>query len=250
MTTLEKSARRFLAQRGFTMKRGFWKYLPERSLLVEVALRPVKPAIGGRHILGYAIGLHVYYPVHDRFILVWPEELADLRKDGTLRHVVYLSEHDGIFEKTEAGVVEVLLQQCFDFWYEKLTEPSQALDAIEAIRGRASLPSYLTYLSRFIARDDADKLQFAARQEACVFPFDGGVNFTAYVAYLNAAGRFADASRLIQEAAEEDYFRGRPHASVAVRGSLQKLAHDATQNKIALSGPNVRELEKLGLVPG
>lgn len=249
MTSLEKSAQRFMNQRGFTHKRGFWKYLPEHSLLVEVSFRPMKPAFGGQDILGYAIGLHVYYPTHDRFIQVSPAELADLRRDGTLRHVVYTSEHDGIFEKKEAEAVEVLLRQWFDFWYEKLTEPQHALEAIEAIRGRAPLPSYLSYLSKFIAKDDADKLQFSAQQEACVFPFDGGVNFTSYVAYLNAAGRYADARHLIEEALNENFFRGQRHASVVLQGSLKKLAYDAAQHKIALSDSNVRELTKLGLAP-
>jgi hypothetical protein len=245
MTSLEKSAQRFMTKRGFAYRRGFWKYLPERSLLVEVSFRPMKPAFGGQDILGYAIGLHVYYPTHDRFILVSPAELADLRRDGTLRHVVYTSELDGIFEKTEAEEVEVLLQQWFDFWYEKLTEPQHALEAIKAIRGRAPLPSYLSYLAKFIAKDDADKLQFAARQEACVFPFDGGVNFTSYVAYLNAAGRFADARCLIEDALDESFFLGQRHAAVVLQGSLQKIARDATQHKIALSESNLRELAKL-----
>lgn len=249
MISLEKSAQRFMNQRGFAYKRGFWKYLPEHSLLVEVSFRPIKPAFGGPNSLGYAIGLHVYYPSHDRFILVSPAELADLRRDGTLRHVVYTSEHDGIFEKTEVEVVEALLRQWFDFWYEKLADPRHALEAIEAIRARAPLPSYLSYLSKFVAKDDAEKLQFAAQQEACVFPFDGGVNFTSYVAYLNAAGRFDDARRVIEEALNENFFRGQRHASVVLQGSLKKIARDAAQHKIELSESNVRELTKLGLAP-
>jgi hypothetical protein len=249
MTSLGKSARRFMSQRGFTYKRAFWKYLPERSLLVEVSFRPIKAAFAGQDTLGYAIGFYVYYPAGDRFILVSPAELADLRRDGTLRHVVYTSERDGIFEKSETEVVEALLRQWFDFWYEKLTEPQHALEAIKAIRGRASPPSYLSYISNFIAKDDAEKLEFAARQEACIFPFDGGVNFTSYAAYLNAAGRFADAHRLIEAAIEETFFRGQRHAPVVLHGSLMKIANDAAQHKIALSESNLHELTKLGLSP-
>ena len=238
-----------MRQRGCTYKRAFWKYLPERSLLVEVSFRPVKAAFGGPDTLGYNIGFYVYYPTGDHFILVSPEELADLRRDGTLRHVVYTSERGGIFEKSETEALAALLGQRFDFWYEKVTNPEHALEAIMAIRGRASLPSYLSYLSNFIAKDDAEKLEFERRQEACVFPFDGGVNFTSYVAYLNAAGRFADAHRLIEEAQDKTFFQGRLHASVALQGSLKKIAHDAVQQEIALSESNVRELTKLGFAP-
>jgi hypothetical protein len=151
MISLEKSARRFMSERGFAYKRGFWKYLPDRSLLVEVSFRPIKPAFAGRDVLGYAIGLYVYYPTPEHFILISPAELADLRRDGTLRHVVYTSEMDGMFKTTDADEVEALLQQWFDFWYHKLTDPQHALEIVKAVRGRAPLPPYLAYLSKFIA---------------------------------------------------------------------------------------------------
>ena len=249
MISLERSAQLFMSQRGFTYKRGFWKYLPERSLLAEVSFRPIKAAFAGRDALGCAIGFHVYYPAGDRFILVSPAELADLRRDGTLRHVVYTSERDGVFEKSETETVHALLAEWFDFWYQKLTEPRYALDIVEAIRGRASLHSYLSYLARFMAEDDAEKLQFSARQEACIFPFDGGINFTSYAAYLNAAGQFADAQRLIEEALDKTLFRGQRHAPVTLHGSLRKIAQDAAQQKIALSESNLRELTRLGVSP-
>ena len=235
-----------MSQRGFKFKRGFWKYLPERSLLVEAYFRPVE-GFAAPEILGYAVGLHVYYPTRDHFVLVSPFELSDLRRDGTLRRVYYTSEHDGIFEESETEEVEALLRRWFDFWYEKLTEPRYALEAIVAIRGRASLPPFLSYLFRFIARSDAEKLEFAARQESMVYPFDGGVNFTSYVAYLNADGRFADAHRIIEEALAGTYFQGQRHASVSLKGSLEKIANDAAQHSIALSDSNVRELTKLGV---
>ena len=249
MTPLEKAIRPFMSQRGFTYRRGFWKFLPHRSLLVEVSLRPVKAAFGSNDLLGYAVGLHVYYPYRDQFVLVSPVELADLRRDGTLRHVIYTSEHDGIIEESESDTLMALLRQWFDFWYEKLTEPRHALQAISAIRGRDSLPSFLSYLSRFIAKGDAEKLDFATRQVACVFPFDGGVNLDSYAAYLNADGRFADAHHLIEEALDETYFRGQRHAPVVLEGFLEKIANDAAQQKIALSESNVREITKLGIAP-
>jgi hypothetical protein len=246
MNPFGKGVKSFLVQRGYTYKGAFWKYLPERSLLSEVSFRPVKPAFGEVEVLGYAIALHVYYPVFDRFLLVSPAEMTDLRRDGTLKHVVYVTEHEGIFLKTEADIVESVLGEWFDYWHERMTDPRYALEAIEALRGRAPFPAHLTYLTDFVAKDDEDKLRFEVQRVACVFPFDGGINFSSYVAYLNAAGRFAEASRLIESARDERFFHGVRHAPVVLQGSLKKLADDASQHRIALSESNMRELTRLG----
>jgi hypothetical protein len=244
MTSLEKSTKLFFHERGFASRRGFWKYLADRSLLVEASFKPVKPAFAGADVLGYAIVIHVYYPTPEHFILISPAELSNLRRDGTLRHVVYASEHDGMFRKTDGEAVGVLLEQWFDFWYQKLTVPQHALEIVDAIRGRAPLPPCLSYLAPYIAHDDADKLRLEAQQQAFVFPFDGGVNFESCVAYLNAAGRFADALGLIDQARDVNFFEGRPHGSVALRGALKKMANDAAQQEIALSEANRREIAK------
>jgi hypothetical protein len=246
MNPFGKRVKNFLTQRGYTYKGGFWKYLPERSLLIEVSFRSITPAFGEAEALGYAIAVHVYYPVRDRFILVSPAEMADLRRDGTLRHVVYTTESDGLFQKTEGDVVASVFHDWFDYWQEKMANPRYALEAIGALRGRAPFPAHLSYLEEFVAQDDKDKLEFEMRRVACVFPFDGGVNFSSYVAYLNADARFAEASRLIEEAGDERFFQGIRHAPVVLQGSLKKIAEDAAQQKVALSESNMRELARLG----
>jgi hypothetical protein len=238
MSSLKKVVQRFMAERGFKNRRGFWKFLPDTSLLVEVSLSPMKLAFGTGEKLGHTLHINAYYPIADRFVLVSPGDLANLRKDGTVRHVVYVSETDGVFTDTDATALESVLQQRFDFWYGKFTDPEQALEIILALRDRAPLPEYLAYLSEYIAIDDAQKLRFAAEQEACIFRFDGGVNFSSYVAYLNAGGRFSEARRLIEESRDKAFFCGKPHASVALQGALQKMARDAAEETIVLSEAN------------
>lgn len=227
-----------MTDKGFKSRRGFWKFLPDRSLLVEVSLSPVKHVFGTGETLGHSLRINVYYPLSDRFVLVSPAELANLRKDGTVRHVVYVSETDGVFGDTDAQAIESLLQRRFDFWYEKFTAPERALEIMSALRGRAPLPEYLAYLSDYMADDDTQKLRFAAGQQASIFRFDGGVNFTSYVAYLNAAGRFSEARRLIEDSRDTAFFCGKPHASVALDGALLKILRDAEAGRIALSEAN------------
>ena len=239
--------KRFLQARGFVYRGSFRKFLPERHLLVSVAFLPVRNAFDGGGVLGYSVALEVFYPLNTHFFLISPGELRNFRRDGTLRHMAYVSESSAIFQKDEGLIVQQILSQNFDYWYEKLSDPPFALSVLSALRTRAPFPSFVKYLEEFIAISDEEKLEFARRQIPPIALFDGGTNFLAFVAYLNAAGRFSEAVELIEAALVGTYFEGIRHARVTLDASLAKVLDDARERRVSLSQSNHLELERLGV---
>jgi hypothetical protein len=239
--------RRFLQARGFVYRGSFHKFLLERRLLVSVSFPPVRNAFDAGDVLGYSIALEVFYPLSTRFFLISPGELRNFRRDGTLRHMAYISESSAIFKKDEGLIVQQLLSQHFDHWYEKLTDPQFALSVLSALRTRTPFPSFVKYLEAFVAISDEEKLEFARRQIPPVALFDGGTNFLAFVAYLNAAGRFAEAVELIEKALVGTYFEGIRHARVTLDATLSKVLDDARERKVSVSQVIDVELARLGV---
>lgn len=238
----------FFESRGFVYRGAFRKYLRELRLLVSVSFTPVRNAFDASGVLGYSISLDVFYPLQTHFFLVSPGELQNFRRDGTLRHMGYISESSAVFQKCESLIVQKLLSEHFDAWYERLSNPPLALSVISALRTRTPFPDFVRYLEDFVATSDEAKLEFARRQVAPVVPFDGGTNFMAFVAYLNAAGRFAETIELTESALAGTYFAGIRHARVTLDATLAKLYDDAKKREVSVSQSIVAELQRLGVL--
>ncbi|ROZ79735.1 hypothetical protein EEB15_02185 [Ramlibacter sp. WS9] len=235
-----------MVARGYQYKRIFSKFLPDSGLLLEVSFRPVKDAFREGQAYGHAICLKVYYPRAKDFFLVSPDEFRDLRKDGTLRHVCYTTETSGIYSKAEGDLVSSVLERWFDFWEEKLSTPRYALEILTALRGRAPFPAYLSCINEYVAKDEADKVRFEMAKEGCVWPFDGGINLKAYVAFLISGGLYSEATSLITDALDERYFKGVRFARVVMDDLMLKLQADAMCAKVKLSEANIQTLKELG----
>jgi hypothetical protein len=215
--------------------------------LVKVAFVPIRNAFDKVSVLGYAITLEVFYPLKQHFFLVSPGELINFRRDGTLRHMAYTSESSAIFQESEGLVVHQMLSQHFDFWFDKLSEPVSALSILSTLRTRSAFPAFVEYLKSFVATSDEEKLEFARRQVAPISLFDGGTNFAAFIAYLNAASRFSEAVELIEKALSNTYFQNIPHVRFTQDACITKRIDDARGRKISLSESNAVELKRLGV---
>lgn len=246
MNPFGKAVKSFFIERGYKYKKNFSKFLPDYGLLLEVSFRPVENAFGDGEVYGHAICMKVYYPRQNDFFLVSPDEFGDLRKDGTVRHVCYTTETSGIYRKTENELVSSVLEKWFDFWEEKLSTPKYALEILKALRGRAPFPAYLSYIDEYVAKDEQDKLRFEIEKEACVWPFDGGINMKAYVAFLISGGLYSEAASLISEALDDRYFQNVRCARVVMDDLMKKLQGDAMSAKVRLSEANTQTLKELG----
>ena len=165
--------------------------------------------------------------------------MLHLRRDGTLRHVCFVGESDAIYEKLERIEVLSLLNKYFDFWESKITCPEACLQMLDAFRGRAPLPQFLSYISEFLAHNDDEKLQFAAMNTSFVYLSDDLRNLLSRAAYMNVAGRFDDVVKEINT-----LIAGK---AAVMSGALGKLYVDASNSEIRLSEQNLGYLRKKGL---
>lgn len=238
--------RSLLLRHGYKFKRGFSKFSKDSSLLVHLKFRRVQNAFDDSEKPGFAMSLEVSYPMGDSFIQVSPHEIADFRRDGTLRRVNFTNEIEGIFGQDEEDVVVGLLSDWLEFWEGKIADPHSALEIASAFRGRAPFPPYLSYLQSQVPRNEEQKLEFQLSRRPLIWPFDGGINLLSSIAYLNAGGRFGDARELVLAALDESYFQNIRHASVVLDEPLQKLLDDAKCETVRLSDENFSTLRNLG----
>lgn len=246
MNPFGASVRKLLHERGYRYKKNFSKFFPESSLLLFLTFRPVENAFDSIEKRGFAISFQAFYPLQDVFFLISPDELRDLRRDGSLRHVCYTHEVDGIFDRTEKDAVVTLLNDWLDFWEEKIGIPDNAIELVGAFRERTPFPAYLSYLQNFIPRDEHEKLMFELERRSLIWPFDGGVNLLSNVAYLNAGQRFEEGQRLAMAALDESYFKDVRHVRVVMDDLMKKLLDDAASKSVRLSKANVLALRELG----
>lgn len=238
--------RKLLQERGYRYRKNFSKFLPESSLLLYLTFRPVENAFDSTERNGFAISFQVFYPGQDAFFLISPDELRDLRRDGSLLHVCYTNEIDGIFDRAEKDTVATLLNDWLDFWEVKIGVPDNAIEIAGAFRQRTPFPAYLSYLQNFIPWDEHEKLNFELERRSLVWPFDGGVNLLSNVAHLNAGQRFEQAQRLAIDALDGRYLENVRHVRVVMDDRLKKLLEDAETKSVRLSKANVSALRKLG----
>lgn len=245
MNPFGKTVKDFFIARNYKYKEGsFSKWFPDYGLLAEVSFSPVRNVFE-KVIYGYQICIHAYYPRKIDFFGVSPFEFRCLRKDGTARDVGFVTETAGIYAKEEGALVLAVLEGWFDFWEEKLVTPNYALEIFRGLRGTAPFPDYLSYINKYVAANDHDKIRFAMQQEACVCPFEGGGNLTSYLAYLNAGGLFSEAEGLITDADAGLLYKNSKLSSTS-DNTLGKLKEDAISKRIHLSDSNIQRLIELG----